>query len=269
MRTFRGGLLLAFLAACGGAGAKAKGPSASSEFKAGVKVRITDGGQIYDALNTTTCVKWPSTDVKKRAGRDAWKDFAPNSGLEGTVVAALDHCDHQTLVVLVAVDDYIVPVTSKGVEIPKAGVFGDGLAEQPPPSGEYDEYGYGGYDYGGAYGGYVDPYYGGGYGGYGYGGYGYGVGTTSGSVLPGDVVSITDNGAVYPDINTIDCLTWPSDDVKTRGGSSEWNGWYPSNGDSGTVLAVSMHCNSSDEILIVEMDSGYVVPVGTYGVTIL
>jgi hypothetical protein len=259
MRSLRGGLVLVIAVsggACGGSGGKPKAPSAASEFKAGAHVRITDGGQIYDALNTTDCVKWPSSDVKKRAGRDGWNDFSPNSGLEGTVVAALGHCDGKTQVVLVAVGDYVVPVTSKGVE---AGKKGGGA--KPPIGGAVDPYG--GYGYG-AYGyeGYDDPYAG--YGGFGYGTAGFGYGT---SFYTGDVVAIADAGLVYPDINTTDCLSWPSDDYKTRGGSTEWGSYYPTQGEIGTIIGTTEHCSSGAQFLILEMDSGYIVPIEATGVT--
>src|SRR5262245_3327639 len=70
MRAFRGGLFLVFLGACGGHAGAPKGPAAKLPFKVGDRVSISDGGQIYDALNTTGCVKWPNADVKKRAGRE-------------------------------------------------------------------------------------------------------------------------------------------------------------------------------------------------------
>src|SRR5687768_14122700 len=112
MRRVLGVLVLVATAACGGHGAA--GPRTPA-FAKGAKVKITDGGQIYDALNTTDCVKWPSAAVKKRAGQSGWESFHPDEGLEGVVLASLPHCDHETQVVLVSVGEYVVPVTSTGV----------------------------------------------------------------------------------------------------------------------------------------------------------
>jgi hypothetical protein len=259
MRALWGALVLVGFG-CGGAGGKAK--ASTSPYKAGVKVKITDGGQIYDALNTTGCVRWPNADVKKRAGRDGWKDFVPNSGLEGTVVTALAHCDGKTEVVLVAVGDYVVPVTSKGVEIP--GAPQQDPVAQPPAYDDYgygyDTYGYDSYGYGyDVYGG----YYGGGGGGY---GTGYGYGTT---IYAGDVVQIVDASLVHTDLDQSDCITWPSDDVKSRGGSSAWSGYSPSSGETGVVLWTSPHCSNGSEILILEMDTGYIVPIESSGASVL
>jgi hypothetical protein len=133
----------------------------------------------------------------------------------------------------------------------------------PQPDPYYDEYGYGGAVYGGYYGGGYgyDPYAAGYYG----GGTGYGVG---GSIYPGDYVEITDTAGVYGDLNTTDCISWPSDDVKKRGGTSEWSSWYPSKGDAGYVLSSAYHCSTSTEIVILEMDSGYIVPVAITGVAL-
>jgi hypothetical protein len=267
MRSLRGGLvlpILAGLASCGGSSARPKAPGAASPFKTGVHVRITDGGQIYDALNTTDCVKWPSKDVKKRAGRDGWNDFAPNSGLEGTVVAALGHCDGKTEVVLVAIGDYVVPVTSKGVEVGDKGDASVGVIGGVV--GGIDDGGYGGYGYGYGgygYGGYDE--YGGLYGGFGYGTAGFGTATSSYYV--GDLVAIADTSLVYADINTTDCLQWPSDDAKTRGGSSAWGSYVPTVGEVGVILGTATHCSSGAPFLILEMDSGYVVPIEEAGVT--
>lgn len=124
---------------CGSSSKAIKGPV----FKAGTAVRIIDAGQIFDALNTTSCVKWPSPEVKKKAGRDGWKGFDPGEGVEGKVVAALAHCDGKTQVVLVEVGSYVVPVTSKGVEdataVKKPGEEPKVVAAagEPVPVGQY------------------------------------------------------------------------------------------------------------------------------------
>jgi len=212
-------------------------------------VRISDGGQIYDALNTTDCVKWPSAEVKKKAGRDEWKGFNPGTGNEGKVLAALRHCDGKTQVVLVAIGDYVVPVTSKGVEPKdKPAAAQDELVG----TGELGGLGYGGLGYGG-----YDIYGQGEWGVEGgiVGGYG------SGTYYVGDTVEILNAGEIFPDAR--DCFSWPSDDVKKKGGSDQWGSYYPVEGDVGVVLHVTTRaksCGDEVEVLILDI-GGYVVPI--------
>ncbi len=232
--------------ACGGGAKKPTGP----RFTKGEKVRISDGGQIYDALNTTKCIQWPTPEIKHRAGRDGWNGWDPDTGIEGEVIAQVAHCDHRTQVVLIEVAGYVVPVTSSGVE----------KAEKPPevqPGG--DVYGsiYGGDPYGGDYYGgyddyddYDDSYYGGG----------------SSNYVAGDSVRIISTSGVYSTINQDECLAWPDDDTKQAGGENSWSGWYPSVDDVVYVISVTTNCHdSSDTVLIVD-DGGMIVPISSTSV---
>jgi hypothetical protein len=226
----------AVVAACG---SSSRAPNAPS-FKSGALVRISDGGQIFDGLNTTTCVKWPSPDVKKRAGRDGWRGFHPDTGNEGKVLASLRHCDGRTQVLLVEIGGYVVPVTSKGVEAVKPV---EGVVSAP----EYLE-AFGGIGEGGS-------------------SYGFGIGAASGSFSVGDSVRIDDTGGLYSTINQVDCLTWPSADAKTRGGQDGWGSYYPSAGEIGFVVGISPHCDTGVEVLILDVN-GYIVPIGSTSVSI-
>jgi hypothetical protein len=248
MRVFGILATVAVISGCGGSGRAAMKPA----FATGTEVRISDGGQIYDALNTTNCVRWPSADVKKKAGRAEWKDFNPGTGNEGKVLAALAHCDGKTQVVLVAIGDYVVPVTSKGVEakdqpgataqdeLVGVGDFG-GLGYGGLGYGGYDIYGEGSWDEGGVVGGVVG---------------GYGAGT----FVAGDTVEIINAGEIFTDANQSDCFTWPSDDVKKKGGQDQWGSYYPVEGDVGVVLHVTKRCGDDVEVLILDI-GGYVVPI--------
>jgi len=241
--------LLAAAVACGGSVKKPTGPS----FAKGQKVRISDGGQIYDALNTTACIAWPSPEVKHRAGKDGWNGWDPDTGTEGEVIAQLSHCDHRTQVVLVEVAGYVVPVTSGGVEEAKAVVEPDNVLVG---GGSI----YGGDPYGGMYGG--DPY--GGTYGSDYDGDIYGVGSVG--YYAGDSVRIISLDGVYSTINTYECLVWPSDDAQKAGGEDAWGGWTPNVDDIAQVLAVTVNCNdSSDTVLIVD-DGGMIVPISAASV---
>lgn len=240
------GVLLVLLVGCGGA-ARAPAPTTPA-FAAGAKVRIVDGGQIYDALNTTDCVRWPSPELKRRAGRDAWGGFEPSTGAAGTVVAALAHCDRRTQVVLVEVGEHVVPVTAKGVA----------LDDGAPTDGAID----------------VEV------------GLGDGHGTVGSTALilgehvtiedglrafppvyqVGGLVDVVDPGLVYDTINQTDCLAWPSADLKKRGGADAWAGYYPAAGERGAVIAVVDHCDGETEIAILEI-GGHVVPIGVDGIS--
>jgi len=240
-------VLVLLLAACG----HRAGGAAAPALPKGTAVRITDGGQIYDALNTTDCVKWPTAAVKKRAGQSGWNGFHPDAGLEGVVLASLPHCDHKTQVVLVAVGQYVVPVTATGVI--KGGAGAAATAPAPAVAGgepaaadelEGEEMGEG--EEGGVVGGIVG-------------------GVVSSAYKAGDSVEIVDAGGVYDTINQTDCLTWPSDAVKAKAGSDAWGGYVPRDGEAGTVLAILTHCDSYTEILLLDV-AGHVVPIGSVAV---
>jgi hypothetical protein len=254
-----------------GCGSGSKRPVGPPPFAAGATVHITDGDQIYDALNTTDCVRWPSDDVKKRAGRDGWKSFHPTTGNEGKVLATLSHCDRRTQVVLVEIGAFVVPVTRAGVEAIGADAAGAGALagvvtalDDPFGGAMYGDWGgewiggdWGGDPCGGGWG--ADPC--GGIGGVVIGGYGY-----AGMFGVGDSVEITDVGHVFPDLNTFECVAWPDATTKKNGGKSAWGKYAPSNGETGTVLAVSPHCHdASIEVLILDV-GGKIVPIGAAGV---
>ena len=240
------GVLLATLAACGGHTAGPRAPA----FAKGAKVKITDGGQIYDALNTTDCVKWPSAAVKKRAGQSGWESFHPDEGLEGIVLASLPHCDHHTQVVLVSVGEYVVPVTATGVTGTAATPT---IASEKPvavldvaptsPDEESLEEGDWGVE-GGVVGGVISA------------GSGY---------AQGDMLMILDAGGIYDTINQTDCLKWPTEAMKKKAGSDAWSGYTPQDGETGPVVAVMQHCDGYTEIVVLDI-GGHLVPIGTSSV---
>jgi hypothetical protein len=245
MRRVLGVLVLVATAACGGHGAT--GPRTPA-FAKGAKVKITDGGQIYDALNTTDCVRWPSAAVKKRAGQSGWESFHPDEGLEGIVLVALPHCDHKTQVVLVSVGEYVVPVTSTGVTgtAAPATVASEKpvavLDTAPTPTGE--ETLEGEWVEGGVVGGVISA------------GSGY---------APGDMLMILDAGGIYDTINQTDCVKWPTETMKKKAGSDAWGGYTPQDGETGPVVAVMQHCDGYTEIVVLEI-GGHLVPIGSSSV---
>lgn len=81
------------------------------------------------------------------------------------------------------------------------------------------------------------------------------------------VVRISDVGQLYSTINTIDCLAWPSDDVKLAAGYGGWNGWYPKNGEVGTPIARSVHCFQKDVMVVIIRFGDHIAPLNTRGIT--
>jgi hypothetical protein len=78
-------------------------------------------------------------------------------------------------------------------------------------------------------------------------------------------VRIVDVGQTYSTINTIECLGWPSDDIKKAAGQHSWGKFYPANGDAGVAVARSLHCFQKDvTVVIVRVGDNY-VPIGTRG----
>ncbi len=78
-------------------------------------------------------------------------------------------------------------------------------------------------------------------------------------------VRVTDVGQTYSSINTIDCLGWPSDDIKKAAGSAAWGTWHPQNGDVGVAIARSAHCFQSDVMVVILRIGDHYVPLGARG----
>lgn len=266
----------ALAVACGGG---AKKPTLAKGEKR--KVKIIDAGQIYDALNTTDCVKWPTPEVKRKSGTSGWGGYDPGAGEIGEVIAELPHCDGKTRVVLVAIGEHVVPVTSKGVadataeelallEAGEAGMLG--LLGGDVYGGYGDVWGYGGI---GLVGGGDDWGYG--LGGDEYAGIGGGdawgveggvVGGVVGGVASrfsvGETVEIVDEGQTYPSLNEVDgCVSWPDAKVRKQAGSAAWGSWSPANGQTGVIRHLVSHCDGTP-LAIVEVD-GHLVPIGESG----
>ena len=95
------------------------------------RVRLTDVNQVYDTINLgrRIDVQWPSEHMRERGGRNDWKAWCPEIGMEGIVVhrwlpgdhvepAKRSHVDR--VILLVQIGDRFVPVAEAGVE--EAGV---------------------------------------------------------------------------------------------------------------------------------------------------
>jgi hypothetical protein len=81
------------------------------------------------------------------------------------------------------------------------------------------------------------------------------------------VVRISDAGQLYSTINTIDCLAWPSEEIKREAGMGGWGKWYPANGDVGVPIGRSVHCFQKDVMVVMVRIGDHIAPVGTKGLT--
>lgn len=177
-------------------GTPAGAPAAASSAK---RYRIVDNGEVYSTINQTDCLSWPSPEIKRVAGENAWGRYKPSNGDEGDLVGQSRHCADYTIVVyILKVGDHYVPIGS-------TGVADLGL---PPQIGKR--------------------------------------------------YRIIDVGNIYDLINQTDCLQWPSDEMRRLGGSSGWDSYYPANGEIGTLVHVTRHCDTRESILVLQIGPYYV-----------
>lgn len=78
-------------------------------------VDVTDAGQMYDLINSTDCIAWPSPEAKEKGGQSGWNGFRPKNGDRGVAVAWTKHCFQDVRVVFVRIDPYYVPLGESGV----------------------------------------------------------------------------------------------------------------------------------------------------------
>jgi len=96
---------------------EAASQAASSEPPPPKKAKITDVGQIYELINTTDCLTWPSLNMKEKGGKDGWESFYPKNGDIGIVLKEMKHCHFENNVFILEMEQYYVPISSVGVEI--------------------------------------------------------------------------------------------------------------------------------------------------------
>lgn len=81
------------------------------------KAQITDIGQIYELINTTECLTWPTPEMKKMGGKNSWGKFYPKKGDTGMIIKEMQHCHLEDNVFIVELEQYYVPINSVGVKI--------------------------------------------------------------------------------------------------------------------------------------------------------
>ncbi|XP_037359509.1 pecanex-like protein 1 isoform X2 [Talpa occidentalis] len=103
-------------------------PASNSHAKKGeviYRVQIVDPSQILDAINLSKRkeLQWPDEGIRLKAGRNSWKDWSPQEGMEGHVIHRWVPCSRDPgtrshidkTVLLVQIDDKYVTVIETGV----------------------------------------------------------------------------------------------------------------------------------------------------------
>ncbi len=81
------------------------------------KAQVTDIGQIYELINTTECLTWPTPDTKEKGGKNGWGEFYPKKGDTGMIIKEMQHCHLEDSVYIVEIEQYYVPISSVGIKI--------------------------------------------------------------------------------------------------------------------------------------------------------
>ncbi|XP_064427344.1 pecanex-like protein 1 isoform X8 [Mirounga angustirostris] len=103
-------------------------PANNSQAKRGdviYRVQIVDPSQILDGINLSKRkeLQWPEEAIRLKAGRNSWKDWSPQEGMEGHVIHRWVPCSRDPgtrshidkTVLLVQIDDKYVTVIETGV----------------------------------------------------------------------------------------------------------------------------------------------------------
>ena len=81
------------------------------------KIQVIDVGQIYELINTTDCLTWPTPEMKEKGGKNGWEEFYPKKGDTGMLVKEMQHCHLDDNVYIVGIEQYYVPISSVGVKV--------------------------------------------------------------------------------------------------------------------------------------------------------
>ncbi|KAI4463394.1 pecanex [Holotrichia oblita] len=90
------------------------------------RVRIVDPNLVYDGINLGRRIDvcWPNEYMRARGGRSYWRDWLPETGMEGQVVHRWSPCHKDPnrrshvdrTIILVQIDDKFVPIAESGVQ---------------------------------------------------------------------------------------------------------------------------------------------------------
>lgn len=127
--------LVAFLGAEGGQGSATEAQPGNTSSPANIsharkgeviyRVQIVDLSQILEGINVSKRkeLHWPDEGIRLKAGRNSWKDWSPQEGMEGHVVHRWVPCSRDPstrshidkTVLLVQIDDKYVTIIETGV----------------------------------------------------------------------------------------------------------------------------------------------------------
>jgi hypothetical protein len=88
--------------------------SANSKSLIGRLVMIKNWGGIFEDLNTDKSFKWPSEEVRLKAGKSGWGNYKPKTGDTGTVVSVFykkDENERTKFVYLLKIRENYVPIS--------------------------------------------------------------------------------------------------------------------------------------------------------------
>ena len=98
----------------------------------GTTVTITNSGQMFDLINTTDCLPWPSEEVKTLGGKSGWGTWAPQNGDRGVAIARSRHCFQDVNVIYVKIGAFYVPIGENGIEFTSGRLEDLPLLPSPP-----------------------------------------------------------------------------------------------------------------------------------------
>jgi hypothetical protein len=81
------------------------------------KAQIVDVGQVYEAINTTECLTWPTPGLRDKSGKNSWDSFYPKKDDIGIIIEELKHCQSDDTVYILKIDQYYVPISRPGAKV--------------------------------------------------------------------------------------------------------------------------------------------------------
>lgn len=83
--------------------------------RGGAQVTIVNSGDMYDLINSTDCIPWPTEEMKALGGQSGWKGWVPTNGDHGAAVARTKHCFLERTLVFVKIGDVYVAMGADGL----------------------------------------------------------------------------------------------------------------------------------------------------------
>lgn len=97
------------------------GRIAPSADKTARLAKVTSPSEVYDTINRNKgkdTLDWPSAEIQKLAGADAWGDWRPAKGDVGEVIAVCTHpFEATTRIYILKIGKFYAPMGEKGIEL--------------------------------------------------------------------------------------------------------------------------------------------------------